>query len=136
MRASFRYGLDPVCLCACVLYLANSFLIPAHGGYRASYLNDLLMMPCALPWVLWLHRRLGWRAEDRPPTVAETGGHLLVWALIAEVAGPRLFAHAVGDPLDVLAYSVGAILALFLWHAPLGGLWPASCCLFRRLGHE
>ena len=80
-----------------------------------SYFNDVLLIPCALPWVLWGHALLGWRDWDRRPTGAEIVGHLAVWALIAEGLGPRLFAHAVADWGDVAAYAAGACLAAFWW---------------------
>ena len=33
-----------------------------------------------------------------------------------EYIGPKLMPHAVGDPLDVVAYAVGALVAGLCWH--------------------
>ena len=35
----------------------------------------------------------------------------MLWAALFEIAFPRLLGRGVGDPLDVLAYAVGALLA-------------------------
>ena len=80
-----------------------------------AHFNDFLLIPCALPWVLWAHALLGWRERDAHPSGAEILGHLLVWALLAEGLGPLLFSHAVGDVGDVVAYSLGAAGAAFWW---------------------
>ncbi len=73
-----------------------------------SYFNDVLLIPCALPWVLWGHSVMGWRERAAFPTGAEIIGHLGVWSLVAEGVGPQLFAHAVADVGDVVAYAGGA----------------------------
>ena len=80
-----------------------------------SYFNDALLIPCALPWVLWGHAVLGWRKQDAFPTNAEIFGHLGVWALVAEWLGPQLIPYSVADWGDVVAYAVGASLAAFWW---------------------
>jgi len=113
-----QYGFDPICLGACGLYAINSARLGLFGvqGFGASYLNDLLLIPCALPLVLWFHHGIGWREGRRGPTIAETGGHLLLWAVLGEGLGPIWFADSVRDPWDVLAYAAGAAVALFWWH--------------------
>jgi hypothetical protein len=42
--------------------------------------------------------------------------HVAFWSLLFEWIGPRFVAHTVGDPLDALAYVVGAMLAAVWWH--------------------
>jgi hypothetical protein len=65
--------------------------------------------------VLLLHCWLGLRAHDDAPTVGEILGHLVCWSFLFEVIGPHWMQRATGDPLDVLAYAVGALLAGVWW---------------------
>jgi hypothetical protein len=114
---AFGYGRDPLCLIAIGLYALNRW-----GGkpnldvrFLHDHFNDLLLIPAALPLVLWIQRKLGWRCHDRFPEPKEIMLHLVVWGLIAEVAGPHLFAHATGDWRDLVAYAAGAIVAGLWW---------------------
>jgi hypothetical protein len=113
----FGYGRDPLCLAACALYALNRFWLRAHigGPFLTGYFNDLLLIPAALPLLLWAQRRLGVRETDAQPRWTEIGLHLAVWAFIAEVIMPRLSAHATGDWRDVVAYGVGAVAAGCWW---------------------
>ena len=99
-------------------------LAPLVGGvFLRGYFNDLLLIPCALPWVLWLHYGLGWRSRSAYPSGAEIWGHCLVWGLVAEGLGPQLFAGAVRDVLDLAMYTIGAAVAHVWWRwSVLGGL--------------
>ncbi len=114
----FQYLADPTWLGACLLYALN------RGWWRhvcptpffTGQFDDLLLIPCALPVLLWLQRRLGLRTHDRFPEPGEIAFHLLVWSVIAEVVGPRVFPWAVGDVLDVAAYAAGGLLAGLWWH--------------------
>lgn len=90
-----------------------------------THFNDLLLIPAALPLVLWLQRRLSLRKHDSPPTAAEICGHWLVWSVISEGIGPHVFAHATADILDVVAYGAGAIVAGVWWHR-MSPLAPAA----------
>jgi hypothetical protein len=81
-----------------------------------SHFHDLLLIPAALPLVLWFQRKLGWRTHDRPPTVAEISLHVIVWTVMCEGIGPQLFRHATADWRDGLAYLAGAAVAAWWWH--------------------
>jgi len=104
-------------LLGCGAYLLNRlFLKEALGGpLLHSYFNDFWLIPCALPLLLGLHRRLGWR-DSRPPTLLEIGGHLFLWSLLFEWIGPKLLANATSDPLDVLCYLAGGLAAWAWWN--------------------
>lgn len=117
MRTGFRYGFDPLCLVACLLYLANSVWLAGGGGghIARAYFNDFLMIPCALPLVLWVHAILGWREKSAYPNLWEILGHVLVWSVVAEAIGPRLVSGTVADFRDVLAYAGGAFVAGLWW---------------------
>jgi hypothetical protein len=113
----FNYLRDPLFLVTCAVYALNQFWLKhtLPNWFLHSYLNDLLLIPAALPLVLWVQRCAGWRTHDHPPTWAEVLGHLAVWSLICEVVGPVWLKVGTGDPWDVLAYAVGAVGACQWW---------------------
>ena len=113
----FRYVLDPLCLGCCALYALNRWGIKPHTHLALFqfWFNDVLLMPCALPPVLLAQRWLGLRTHDAAPTVGEILGHLAFWSVLFEVIGPHWMRHATGDPLDVVAYVLGALLAGAWW---------------------
>jgi len=113
----FRYLRDPLFLIGCTAYALNRWLIKrhVHTGFFHSHFNDCWLIPCALPPVLWLHRRLGLRSHDLPPQVSEILSHLVFWSLLFEWIGPKFVRGTTGDPLDVLAYVFGALLAGLWW---------------------
>lgn len=113
---------DPLCIAACVLYAANRAWLRSHvgGAFLQGYFNDLLLIPAALPLVLWCQRRLGVRAGDGRPRWAEIALHLVVWSVAAEWLMPHLTTHATGDWRDVVAYAAGAVVSGVWWQ--LGAL--------------
>lgn len=113
----FAYLRDPLFLACCALYVLNRFLIKPHVQlpFFHSWFNDVLLIPCALPPLLWLHRRLGLRGHDGCPTILEIGAHLVGWSVLFEVIGPHLMRHTTGDVMDVVAYSGGAVVACVWW---------------------
>jgi hypothetical protein len=113
----FGYIGDPLCLVACALYVLNRFWLRAHvgGPFLTGYFNDLLFIPAALPLVLWVQRRLGVRADDRPPRWREIGMHAAMWSIVAEGVMPQLIQRATGDWHDVVAYAAGAVVAGCWW---------------------
>lgn len=84
-------------------------------AFSRYWLDDLLLIPCALPPLLLLHRRLKLRLHDAPPTLVEIAVHLVAWSVLFEWIGPHLMARATGDPADLVAYSVGALAAALWW---------------------
>lgn len=114
---AFRYLADPLCLVAWFLYALNRGVVLPHvsAGFFRGQFNDCLLVPAALPPVLWLQRRLGLRPHDQPPLGPEIGFHLLVWSVLFEVVGPKVLA-VTGDPWDVAAYCGGGLLAWWWWN--------------------
>lgn len=115
---NFGYLRDPLCLAALLAYAVNrGLLIPmVPSGFLHGSFNDLLLIPAALPPVLWIQRRLGWRIHDRPPTPMEIFGHWAVWSLVCERLAPLILTRAVADFQDVVAYAIGALLAGLWWN--------------------
>ena len=113
----FRYAADPLCLVACLAYVGGRWFLRQrlHVGFWHDQFTDLLLIPAALPVMLWFQRRLGLRANDQRPSWREIGFHLAIWSVAAEVAAPLLFKSATGDWRDLVAYSCGALVA--------GGWW-------------
>src|SRR5271170_6666617 len=96
----FGYLHDRLFLLALGMYALNRLVILPHFGFLIrsrfpwswsflhSHLDDVLMMPAALPVVLWIQRQLIWRTHDEPPGWDEMAGHLAVWSLMCKVVGP------------------------------------------------
>jgi hypothetical protein len=80
------------------------------------HFNDTLLIPCALPVLLFMQRRLKLRMTDELPTAGEITLHLVVWSILFEAIGPHIMRGVVGDPWDVVSYIAGGILAWFWWH--------------------
>jgi hypothetical protein len=123
----FRYWRDPLCIAACAAYAVNRWLLKPHfamGPFMHGHFADCLLIPAALPLVLWLQRMLGLRTHDDAPTGGEIFLHLAVWTFIAEAAGPLLTHRGTADWRDVAAYSAGAAIGHLLWRRrkiPCGG---------------
>ena len=113
----FRYMGDPLCLICCTAYVVNRFSLKAlfSSRFLHGYFSDLLLIPCALPLVLWIQRKAGLRGHDEPPQIGEILFHLVAWSLLFEVAGPFLVSYATADPWDILAYACGAFFAMVWW---------------------
>lgn len=122
----YPYLADPLWLGACLLYAVNRGWWRQASGlpFFAGQFNDLLLIPCALPVLLWVQRCLGLRDHDRFPEPGEVALHLVVWSVIAEGIGPRLIPWAVGDLRDVAAYALGGLFAGLWWHH--GGIPPTA----------
>jgi hypothetical protein len=119
----FGYFRDPLCLIACALYVLNRLWWRGQfgGEFLVGYFNDVLLIPAALPLVLWIQRRLGVRAGDGCPRWREIALHLVVWGVTAEAIIPQITARATGDWYDVVAYSAGALVAGCWWQeSPFG----------------
>jgi len=115
----FLYCRDPLFLIGCAAYALNRWLLKPHlsSPFLHNHFNDLWLIPCALPPILWLHRRLRLRADDGYPRVTEIALHFVFWSVLFEYIGPKFMPHTVGDPLDVVAYAVGAVVAGIWWRS-------------------
>ncbi len=113
----FPYLRDPLFLLGCAAYAINRGIIKrfVHTGFFHNHFNDCWLIPCALPPVLWLHQRLGLRPRDAVPQLSEIVAHLIFWSLLFEWIGPKFVRGTTGDPLDVLAYCAGAVVAALWW---------------------
>lgn len=113
----FGYARDPLCLTACACYAGNRWLMPAmlKGVFLRGYFSDTLLIPAALPLVLWVQRKLSLRPDDTPPHWGEIALHAIVWSVAAEVIAPHVFSRATGDVWDVVAYAGGAVLSGLIW---------------------
>lgn len=112
----FGYWRDPLCLAGCALYALNRWVVAprAHSAFLSGQFDDLLLIPCALPVLLQLQRWLHLRDHDEPPRLSEIIFHLVVWSVLFEGIGPHIM-RTVGDPLDVVAYTAGAVFAAGWW---------------------
>jgi len=116
----FGYWRDPLFLAAAIGYAVNRWLLKPllPTPFLHGHFNDLLLIPAALPVVLWLQRVAGLRQHDHAPSWMEMVLHLVVWSVICEFIGPHWLHRGTADPLDVMAYAVGGIAACLWWHRP------------------
>ena len=116
----FRYFLDPLFLGCSFVYVMNRFIIkprmPSSEIFFRGYLNDFLLIPCALPPLLFLHRIFSLRSANQPPTPREITIHLVFWSLFFEYLGPIFYRRATSDPWDIGAYWVGGFISWIVWN--------------------
>ena len=101
-------------------YATNRWFIAPRVGipFLHHHFGDLLLVPAALPWVLWIQERTGLRTQAGIPRWSEILLHLAVWSVVCEFVAPRFAGIGVADVWDVLAYAVGAVVAGLLWNLP------------------
>jgi len=114
----FGYLRDPLFLSALAGYALNQWLFKAlwPALFLQGQFNDLVLIPAALPAVLWAQRVIGLRDHDRPPLWSEMILHLVAWSAICEFIGPHWLHHGTADGWDVVAYAVGGIMACVWWN--------------------
>jgi hypothetical protein len=124
----FDYLRDPLFVVSLAAYAINKLLILPHfqqllrfhlswaWPFLHSHFDDLLLMPAALPVVLWLQRLVGLRTHDRPPGWREMFFHLAIWSVMCKVVGPGLLKIGVADPWDLLFYAGGGAAACLWWN--------------------
>ena len=133
MTVRFRYGADPLCWGSWVAYGVIRFVLKpvAAAVWVRSWAVDFFLIPAGLPLYLWVERRLGLRRHDGPPQWIEAGSALVVWSVLAEWIGPRLFPRATGDGWDVVAYGLGMLAAMAVWKGRA-----AACSPPRRMNFD
>jgi len=114
----FAYLRDGLFLVCCSLYALNRWAIRphTHNLFLRFHFNDMLLIPCALPVLLWMQRGLRLRTNDQPPTWNEIALYTVFWSILFEVIGPHLLKRATGDPWDAVVYFVGGIGAGVWWN--------------------
>ena len=92
--------------------------LPWAWPFLHSHLDDCLLIPAALPVVLWVQRHIGLRQNDGPPSWPEMFFHLTVWSVMCKLVGPFYCHIGVADPWDVLCFAAGGVAACLWWHRP------------------
>lgn len=134
----FSYLHDRLFVFSLMAYAVNRLLVRPHGreffhahcpwawAFFHSHFDDLLLMPVALPVMLWMQRRLGLRKQDHPPGWREMLAHLALWSLMCKFIGPVYFRIGVADPWDVLFFAAGGMVACWWWQRSAKQLCPVS----------
>lgn len=116
----FRFFRDPLFLACSFIYAANRFIIkpsmPVDETFFRGHLNDLLIIPCILPPLLFIYRILSLRPQHEPPTTREIFLHLVVWSILFEYLGPMFYVRATADPWDVVSYTIGGLVSWIVWN--------------------
>ncbi len=124
----FGYLRDRLFMVSLGAYAVNRLVILPHlGGYVRthvswawpflhSHFDDLLLMPAALPVILWLQRLGGLRAHDQPPDAREVLFHLAIWSVMCKLLGPVWLHIGIADPWDVLFFAAGGGIAWLWWN--------------------
>ncbi len=114
----FGYLRDPLFLVCAGAYALNRWWLKglSTSPFVRGHLNDLLLIPAALPVMLWVHRRLQLRHHDDPPSQSEIALHLLVWSEFCEWIGPKWLHQGTPDPWDVVMYAAGSVVAWGVWN--------------------
>ena len=124
----FGYLTDKTFLAACCLYAANRFwgkpLLGDSLPFLRTHFDDFLLIPAALPPLLYVFRKLGLRCDDSQPRLREVAEWTLVWSFAFEWAFPRFLLKGVADWRDVLAYAAGALVSWLLWRRGHGPVHP------------
>ena len=99
-------------------YALNQFVLKPRlrWPFLHNHFNDLLLIPAALPLILWVQRVLRLRTNDFAPSWPEMLMHLVVWSVICEYIGPFWLKWGTGDIWDVVSYAVGGVAACVWWH--------------------
>ncbi len=116
----FRYLRDPLFLVCFGLYFVNRWVLEIQipDSFFGNHLNDLMCIPFCVPIMLFILRRLRLRPDDSPPHSHEIIVPLVLWAAIFEMWLPNITAFrglATPDHLDVLCYTIGALIAGVVW---------------------
>ena len=127
----FGYLNDRLFQVSLALYAVNRLVLKSHLGFLRhsrfdfiwsfshSHLDDLLLLPAALPIMLWTQHVLDLREHDSAPSWPELLAHLVIWSVICKFVGPVLLHLGTPDPWDVLMFAVGGIAACAWWRRPL-----------------
>ena len=126
----FGYLHDRLFCVSLAAYVFNRLVVRPHLGhffqghlhwawpFLYSHLDDLLLLPAALPVVLWLQRMGGLRQHDGPPGGREMLFHFAIWSVMCKVVGPLFLNVGVADPWDVLCFAAGGLAAGLWWNRP------------------
>jgi hypothetical protein len=126
----FGYLHDRLFQVSLALYALNRLVLKSHLGFLRhsrfdfiwsfshSHFDDLLLLPAALPIMLWTQHQLGLRKHDFVPTWSEMLAHWVVWSVICKFVGPVLLHMGTQDPCDVLMFALGGITACAWWRRP------------------
>ena len=112
---------DPVFWYSLGIYVLNRLVLKPFMGADAAFfhghLNDVFLIPCGLPPMLYFYQCLGLRMSKSGPTWREISLHLLFWSIFFEWLGPQIFHRGTADWMDVASYTIGALGAGLFWNA-------------------
>jgi lipid-A-disaccharide synthase-like uncharacterized protein len=99
--------------------------------FSQNYFNDLILIPFWVPIMLFGVRCLRLRG-DEPPKLHEVLIPLVMWSLLFEAVLPELAFFkglSIADPVDVVCYVCGSLLAVVFWRAWYGRAETVDVCV-------
>lgn len=124
----FGYLQDRLFLTSFAAYSLNRLILKSYLGrlrhtsfdfvwsFSHSHFDDLLLIPVALPVMLWIQRLAGLRKNDFWPGWSEMFLHLVIWSVMCKFVGPFWLHLGTPDPWDLLAYAAGGVAACLWWN--------------------
>lgn len=116
----YKFLLDPIFLISILLYSINKSLLIFTSylnkiSLLTGYFNDLLLIPCVLPLLIFIINKLGFRSYKYSPQTSEVIITISIVVIICEFIGPFILIKGTYDLVDILAYSLGGLISLILW---------------------
>lgn len=110
----------------------SAYLINRIGGipllgesipFLQNHFADCLTVSVALPPLMIVYQSLG-ISKGLMPTHLDVLLHVTVWSLLCEGPWARwLCAHSTPDPIDVLCYAGGGVMAIGIWKLECAAGW-------------
>jgi len=103
---------NPVFLTALFLFVVTHLLkfIGISFTFANAYLDDLVCFPLLLTGILAFHRSVQFRNSAYVLPLGHLAFGVVFYGILFEVILPALQSSSIADPLDVIAYSTGAII--------------------------
>jgi len=118
-HSKFSYLADPIFISCLFLYAINKFLIIRFDYLNIlflCYFNDILLVPCCLPPLLFVMHKIKLRRNHLPPTIIEVIIPLVIWTISFEIIAPLCFRKGTSDIGDIFAYWLGGFFCWFVWN--------------------
>ncbi len=115
---NYCFWKDKLFLISSLIYFFNTYYLKhlIKVDFFQNYLNDILLIPCALPPLIYLYVKLKLRNQKSFPTTLEVFSFFIFSSFVFECLGPKYLNKGVADYFDILAYAIGGIISNYFWN--------------------